>query len=254
MEIFAGLASACAVFGAGMAGLYLFRWLPAHHRTAETRDVVRLGMNMISILAALALGLLIASAKGTFDRADQQLRDYAADITQLDQTLRRYGPETAPIRAELLHYSDFVVSTTWPEQGEADNHELESRDAGDSLDGVLGAILALPQHTEQQGWLRTRALDLASRIIHTRWMLLISQHGTLSPVLVVLVVSWIAFIFASFGLDAPRNATVVTALLVCSLSIGAAIYVILDMETPFDSPITVSGEPMKSALDHLRVP
>jgi hypothetical protein len=40
--------------------------------------------------------------------------------------------------------------------------------------------------------------------------------------------------------------------MVCSLSIGASIFLILEMDTPFNGIIMVSGEPMTSALDHLR--
>ena len=202
MDIVVGLTVAVSVFAFGMVGLDLFRWLPDHHLTNETRDIVRLGMNMISILAALVLGLLIASAKGAFDRADLQLRAYAADITQLDQMLRHYGPVGDPIRADLLRYTEIAVATTWPDAGQIDNSQLESRSEGQLLEDAQQAILALTPHTDQQGWLRTQALDLTSRIIHTRWMLLIDQRGTLSPVLLVIVVAWIAFIFASFGLNA----------------------------------------------------
>lgn len=254
MEMVVALLVAFVVFTAAMAGLFLFRWLPVHHLTNETRDVVRLGMNMISILAALVLGLLIASGKGVFDRADRQLRSYAADITQLDLTLRHYGPAAGDIRADMLRYTDTAVTTTWPESGQADNSHLESAEEGQLLDRAMEGILALAPQTDQQRWLRGQALELVNRVIHTRSMLLIDQRGTINSVMLVIVVAWIAFIFASFGLNAPRNATVVTAFLVCSLSIGTAVYVILEMDSPFDGTIMVSGAPMRNALAHLRAP
>jgi hypothetical protein len=254
MDLVTGLLVAMAVFVSGLAGLFLFRWLPDNHLTNETRDYVRLGMNMISIVAALVLGLLIASAKGTTERADQRLRSYAADITQFDQIMRNYGPAGDAIRAELLRYTATAVATTWPDSGLAGNTELESVDEGRMLERAMQGILALDPQTDQQRWLRNQALDLMNGIIHTRWLLLIDQRGTISPVLLLIVVIWIAFIFASFGLNAPRNATVVAALLVCSLSVGTAIFVILDMDHPFDGAIIVSGGPMKNALAHLRAP
>src|SRR5580704_2465158 len=75
------------VFLAGYCALVFFPKLPTHRRTNETRDVVRLGIGIVSLLTSLVLGLLIASAKSTFDTNDSQMRSYAADFIVLDQTL-----------------------------------------------------------------------------------------------------------------------------------------------------------------------
>ena len=254
MDIVVGLLVAVCVFAGGMAGLQLYRLLPPHHLTTETREVVRLGINMISILAALVLGLLTASAKGQFDRTDQQLRSYAADITVLDQTLRQLGPQAEPIRQDLLQYTDSAVRTTWPDQGLAQRQPLENKSQGKLLEGIPGKLLSLLPQTDNQHWLRAQALDVSGRLIQTRWMMLVNQRGTISPLLVVIVVTWITLIFASFGLDAPRNATVVAAFLVCSLSIGTSVFLILEIDSPFDGIMMVSGEPMQAALAHLRAP
>jgi len=56
------LVVACGVFLAGYCALVFFPKLPTHHRTNETRDVVRLGIGIVSLLTSLVLGLLIALA------------------------------------------------------------------------------------------------------------------------------------------------------------------------------------------------
>lgn len=231
--------------------MQLFRLLPGHHLTVETREAVRLGVGMISVLAALVLGLLIASAKTTFDLGDQQLRAYAADLVLLDQTLRHFGPEANPIRQDLLRYVGHAVRTTWPEAEQADRL-LEDKGAGELLDRTAEMILSLTPQTESQHWLRDQAREISNRLIHTRWMLLMNEHGTISPILLVIVVIWITVIFASFGMDAPHNATVVVTFLLCSLSIGTSVFLIRAIDTPFHGVIMVSGEPMKNALAHLR--
>jgi fluoride ion exporter CrcB/FEX len=68
------------VFAGGMLGLHLHRFLPRHHLTKETQDVIRLGSGTISVLASLVLGLLIATAKTTSDTADREMRGALAHM------------------------------------------------------------------------------------------------------------------------------------------------------------------------------
>jgi membrane-bound ClpP family serine protease len=84
---------------------------------------------------------------------------------------------------------------------------------------------------------------------------LIEQSGSsVRPLFMIVLVTWIVLIFASFGFNAPRNATVLTAFLVCALAIGGAIFLILEMDGPFDGYITVSSKPMHSALAYMERP
>lgn len=245
------LVSGC-VFAGAVGGMQLYRLLPKHHMTTQTRDVVRLTIGMLSIVAALVLGLLTASAKRTFDDAEQSISSYATDIVLLNQTLGHFGAVAAPIRKSLLQYTENAVHTTWPDAAPAQRLPLEDKAAGELLRSITFQILALPAQTEDQRWVRTQALDISARLLHTRGLLLMKQHGTISPVLLIVLTAWITVIFAGYGLHAPRNAAVVTAFLVCSLSIGAAVFLILDMDGPFDGIVTASGNAMKSALAHLQ--
>ena len=55
------------IFAGGLIGLSLNRVLRPSHLTKETQEVVRLGIGMISVLSSLVLGLLIATAKNSYD-------------------------------------------------------------------------------------------------------------------------------------------------------------------------------------------
>lgn len=244
------LVAAC-VFTGSAVGMWLNPLLPGRHRADDTRDAVRLGTGMISVLASLVLGLITASAKGTFDSADQQMRAYAADLILLDQTLRDYGHDGDSIRQMLLQYTDHAVRTTWPDDTVPPKEALENKSEGALLDRSMLAILGLVPATDEQRWLRQHALDVVARLIHTRWALLVGQEGAISPILLDVMVAWVCIIFVSFGLHAPRNATVVVAFMLCSLSIGASIFLILEMDTPFAGAIMISSAPMKNALAHL---
>lgn len=244
------IVSGC-VFGGGMVALLLSPLLPDRHRSAEARDVVRLGIGVVSVLASLVLGLLTASADDAFHSVEEQLRSYAAELIQLDQLLRDYGTAADPIRKLLLRYTSEAYRTTWPEQGPAQSEPLESTGEGELLNRAMQGILSLTPANEAQHWLRGQALDVARRLIEQRWALLIGQHGTISPMLMSIMVIWVIIIFASFGLNAPRNTIVMLAFLLCAASIGTSVFLILELDTPFSGIIMVSGEPMKNALDHL---
>src|SRR5471032_2384462 len=89
------------VFGSGMLGLYLRSLLPAHHLSDDSIGVIKLATGLIATMAALVLGLLVSSAKSSFDTTNGELVQNAADVIQLDRVLAKYGPETRDIRTLL---------------------------------------------------------------------------------------------------------------------------------------------------------
>ena len=64
--VLSSIAIACIafawVFGGALLGLSFRNNLPEDHLSADTKDVVKLGIALIATMAALVLGLLIASA------------------------------------------------------------------------------------------------------------------------------------------------------------------------------------------------
>ena len=122
------------------------------------------------------------------------------------------------------------------------------------IESLYDKIEELSPQTEAQRSLQAQALKVTTDLGHTRF-LLFEQAGSSIPLpFLVVLVFWLAIIFASFGLNAPRNATVVGAFLVCSLSIGTSIFLIREMGSPFDGLLMISGEPMATALNHLSEP
>jgi len=68
-----------------LIGLFFRTILPEEHLTTDTKDVVKLGIALIATMVALVLGLLIASAKSTYDTRRNQLLQVSADIILLDR-------------------------------------------------------------------------------------------------------------------------------------------------------------------------
>ncbi len=67
----------------------------------------------------------------------------------------------------------------------------------------------------------------------------------------VVIICWLTVLFGSFGLFAPRNATTTGALLICSLSVAASIFLILEMNTPFSGVMKISSAPLHFAMAHI---
>ena len=108
------LTVAACVFTGGLIGINLHRFLPQAHQTKETQDVVRLGTGMLSVLASLVLGLLVATAKGSYDTTDNAIRGYAAELALLNETLRDYGASAKAPHDLLRSYTEKVLHDAWP--------------------------------------------------------------------------------------------------------------------------------------------
>jgi hypothetical protein len=62
---------------------------------------------------------------------------------------------------------------------------------------------------------------------------------------------WVAAAFAGYALFAPRNSTMTGILIVSAFSVACAIFLILELGSPFEGRIAVSGDPLRFALSHL---
>ena len=109
------LISAGCIFGGVLLGLFLRSLLPDHHLSNDSKDTVKLGAGMIATLSALVLGLLVSSAKGTFDTMNAEITQSAAKIILLDRVLANYGPETKAVREQLRRVVAAGIETIWPE-------------------------------------------------------------------------------------------------------------------------------------------
>ena len=77
--------------GGTALGMLLRLWLPAAYLNTETKDVVRLGVGLLATLSAVAISLMIASAKTSYDTQDAHFRQFSANVILTDQLLAQYG-------------------------------------------------------------------------------------------------------------------------------------------------------------------
>lgn len=235
------------VLGGSFIGMFLRNRLPEHHLSGATKDVVRLGTGLIGTIAALVLGLLIASANSTFETQSTQVQQLTADIVLLDRTLAQYGPETAPARNLLRRAVGTMADRIWRENG-SDARKAESFEASTASLSFYDDILKLSPRDETQRSLQARAIDTVQNLGKTR-LLLYAEAGAGIPMpFLVVLVSWLVIIFASFSLFADNNATIIVAQGVFALSASASIFLILELSQPFTGLMMISSEPLRGAL------
>jgi len=234
------------VFGGALFGLFLRTALPEHHLSADTKDIVKLGMGLIGTMAALLLGLLVASAKSSYDTQNTELTQMAAKIALLDRVLAHYGPETREPRTLLHLWVEQVIEQNWSRDSEA--HLGTRASAGEIL---YDKLQDLSPQTEAQRSLQTQALNILIAVGELRYLLFEQKANAISAPFLVVVVFWLCIIFVSFGLLAPRNATVIATLLVCALSVSGAIFLVLELNRPFEGMIQIPSTPLQRTLAKL---
>jgi hypothetical protein len=233
-----------------VTALYLHPRLPDHQLSKETQDAVKVGVGMVIILSALVLGLLIASVKNHFDTATRDLKHFATEIVLLDRTLRTYGPQADSARALIEQYVERALTGTWPSDNTPE--VVEDPRAEQLIYRLQDAILMLAPETSQQRALSDEMKDEVRRLIELRWTLVEEATTSLNVPLVVVLVIWLTLIFASFGYNAPRNVLVTITFILCAASIGGALFLIVQMDRPFEGLIKVSPIPLQDALAHIR--
>jgi hypothetical protein len=142
----AGIVFAC-IFGSALLGLYLRAIVPRHHLGDDSISVVKLTTGLIATMAALVLGLLISSAKSSFDAVNSELVHNAASIILLDRVLARYGPDTRAVRSQIRQ--SYATSIQILGSGDAmQMKRLGSQEAINRVEGVAtrarGALAAEP--------------------------------------------------------------------------------------------------------------
>jgi hypothetical protein len=246
----AGITFVC-IFGGALLGMYLQGVLPEHHLSDKSQSTVTVGMGLIATMAALVLGLLTGSAKSSFDTQDSEIKQMSANLILLDRTLAHYGQETKNIRDQIRRAIAYRLAATWPEDSRAARLDISENDA--AVEGIEDEIRALSPRNDVQRALQSRAEQITGEVLRTRWLMVGQQAGNaIQPPLLVALVFWLAALFASFGLFAPRNATVIAVLFVSALSVSGAILLILEMNQPFHQGLVrVSSAPLRYTLEHL---
>lgn len=244
-----GLLTFACLFGGALLGMRMRAALPEHHLTGASTMLLDRGLAVIGTMAGLVLGLLVASATTSYGAQRSELLDASSKIVVLDRILKHYGPEARPARSALRVAVTRTLLRIWPQE-HAGIPELDPSAEGAEV--ILDQIEDLAPANDAQRSLKSEAVGLALTLGQIRWLMYEQAGSSLSVPLLVLLIFWFTITFVGFGLLAPPNATVLVALGLCSLAVAGAIFVTLEMYTPFEGLVQISSEPLREALAHLR--
>lgn len=232
---------------ASLGALFSYQRLPEHQRQDDTQTIVRLIANIFVVMTSLVLGLMISSAKGRFDAINRDVHTYATDLILLDRMLVLYGPEAAETRGKLRLYAERAANGQWTTNG-----ELSDKTSEGLLNEVGVAIRALAPSSAPQLPVWNDIREQYRKVLALRWSLVEQAEGSIPRPLVLMLIAWLVLIFATFGFRAPRNAIIVITFVAAAALIGGAIYLIVDMDEPFEGPIQISSAPLQRALTEMR--
>jgi Protein of unknown function (DUF4239) len=226
----------------------LARLLPEEQLSTDSKDAIKLAMGLIATMTAILLGLLINSAKGTYDTEESEVMQMAAKVAFLDRVLVLYGPETADARRELRNAIADGVRHTWPAKRSSPVRLDPNQQMGDA---VYTAIHRLSPHDDTQRALKAQAATLMVQLAELRSLLQAQSVPSVSKPLLIALVSWLVLIFFGFSLLAPGTATSTLALIAGAFAVACAVFLILELDHPFAGVIRIPSEPMINVLNHL---
>jgi len=231
----------CPLAGASI-GIAVRGRLPEHHLARDATDVIKLAMGLMATLVALTLGLLIQSANRYRATIETEYKQILAGIVHLDEYLQAYGPEANAVRQRVRQVAILSFQERWP--GEDFGPVEPFPDSGRSrYTEIQREIVALHPADTAQTWFQSQALQITNRIADLRWLVVSQQtaHAPLLPVLCLIFLASIA-IFGSFTLYVRPNATVVTVISLSALAIAGAIFLIVELNNPFQGLLHISSQ------------
>jgi hypothetical protein len=246
-------------------GILVQRFLTDAHKSRDTKELSLAVTNMLVTLTALILGLLTNSVVQSFNKVGTDLQIYSVQLIGLGQTLQEIGPDAGPVLGLLRIYVASAIASTWPDEpkptgvdilkdvrpGVRPHPTIESTALGAVLERVGREVRGLPAGDAVRAQLVATATRQFDVLIQDRWKLLEEGNSPIPDPFYQVLILWLAIVFLSLGLIAPRNALSFTMIGLGAVAIAAVIFAIMEMSGPFTGLITVSSEPMRDALAHL---
>src|SRR5213082_3624287 len=193
-----GLISAVCIFGGALLGLLLQGLIPEHHLRDTSKDTVKVAAGMIATLSALVLGLLVSSAKSSFDTTSNAMIQNGAKIILLDRTLAAYGPETKDVREQLRRAVAAGIEMFWPEEKNAGSG-MTGFERANAMEMIQAKLRALRPATDAQRQLFSQAEQITNDMLQARWLLIEQAQSSLPLPFLIVLLFWLTMLHLSFG-------------------------------------------------------
>jgi hypothetical protein len=244
--VITGAIAFVCIFASAIVGVIIRDVLPDHHLSPDSRDVVKLAIAVVATMSALVVSLMISSAKSAFDTRRNEVVTMSANLVMLDGILTHFGSDAKSAREALRRVA--VEELSHIQQGDSKAVPLIREKASEDLHQK---IHQLSPQTDAQRSAQQSALRTFSDLRQTHWLLFEQNESTIPTAFLILLIFWLAVIFGSFGLFAPRNAIVFGTFFVCALSMSAALALIVDLDRSFSGMIQIPTEPLRNAIGFL---
>jgi hypothetical protein len=238
------VASAC-LLAAVWLGIWLRHFLPQHHLSPDSRDTVKLAMGLVATMTALLLGLLVSSAKTSYDTTRAQVMERAAKFSLLARVLGIYGTPAAEVRGELHDLIEEATRQLWPDSNPIRAQSQANPEIGKAF---YVSLLKLEARDDIERALKAQAVSLTVELGQLQSLMQAESTTAISKPMLIVVVLWLVMIFLSFSLIAPSNFTTNFALIASALCVAGALFLILELDRPFDGLMRISSEPMLNVL------
>jgi hypothetical protein len=247
VPILTSVAIAILTFASGLAGLYLQRLLPERHSVEKSRDMIGAVMGLVTLLLALVLGTIVGSAYYFSSTQQSELQTLSTRYLLLDKALAQYGPETKPARDRIKEALVQSYELIW-RGGDADPEELTVESAMAGLKSLGDYIASLDPKTPAQTQAVAAAGSNFGVIEQTRMLMSLQLTVPFSKHLLVVVVAWSLFLFCGFGLLSRLNATTLATLAFGAFAVGSAIFLILELSSPYTGLFRISPAAIEQAI------
>jgi hypothetical protein len=243
------LALALSLLGI-LAGALAQRLMPETHLSSDAKEVIKLSMGVVGTLAALVLGLLIASAKTSYDARESEIKQLTAYVILLDHFLAQYGEDALAARASLRRAIPPIADRIWQEAQSASLQSAPFKTAAEG-EAFHRQVRGLQPDNEAQRDLQARIVQTTTELAQARFLLFSHLGSAIQVPFLAVLLFWLTILFAGFSLIARATATTLAALFVCALSVSGAIFLILELDHPFSGLMAIRSESLRNALPPL---
>jgi uncharacterized membrane protein len=180
---------------------------------------------------------------------DAHFRTLAAYLVETDQLLVQYGPETTQIRLLMRQAVPAAIDRIWREK------QAESQDsaftAASLAEQIGSAIESLSPTDDAHRALKRRIEEASAEIARIRLLMFADGGAAIPTPFLLILIFWLAVVFASYSLFVEPGWTVIAALLVFALSISSALFLVADLSQPFVGVMQLPKEQLRNTLGPL---
>ena len=221
--------------------------MPAELLEGGSKEDIRLGAGFLATLAALVIGLMIASAKNTYDSQSTNVRQLGTNAVLVDQMLTKYGTGGKTARSLLREIIPSATARIWRENvsGKAGGSAFV---ISETAERFYNAVEGLKPANAEQTSLKSRIIQITTEMGRTRLLVFTQSDDAIPVPFFVVLVFWLMVIFASFSLFAEPGPIVIASTLLFALSVSSALFLIVDLSHPFHGLMQISNHHLHMVL------